>query len=103
MAKRATFLRSEYDGYRAALDELAADEELTQVGPGTPGGEYLRRFWHPVAFAADLKDVPRRVRVLGEDLALFRDKSGRIGLLALQCSHRGTCSSTNRISRPAPS
>ena len=38
MAKRATFLKGEYAGYRAALDRLAADEELTQVGPGTPGG-----------------------------------------------------------------
>ena len=90
MAKRATFLRGEYAGYRAALDKLAVDKELTQVGPGTPGGEYLRRFWHPIAFTADLEDVPHRVRVLGEDLALFRDKSGRIGLLALNCSHRGT-------------
>ena len=90
MSDRATFLRGEYGGYQGALDQLAADEELTRVGPGTPGGEYLRRFWHPIAFTADLADVPVRLRVLGEDLALFKDKSGRIGLLALNCSHRGT-------------
>ena len=90
MTKRATFLRGEYAGYQGALDKLVADKELTQVGPGTPGGEYLRRFWHPIAFTDDLEDVPVRTRVLCEDLALFKDKSGRIGLLALNCSHRGT-------------
>jgi nitrite reductase/ring-hydroxylating ferredoxin subunit len=62
--------------------------ELTQVGPGTAGGEYLRRFWHPVAFSSDLGDVPVRIRILGEDLVIFRDKSGQVGLLHLQCPHR---------------
>jgi phenylpropionate dioxygenase-like ring-hydroxylating dioxygenase large terminal subunit len=63
--------------------------ELTQVGPGTPGGEYLRRFWQPVAFSHELKDLPIRIRILSEDLILFRDGSGRVGLLQLHCSHRG--------------
>jgi phenylpropionate dioxygenase-like ring-hydroxylating dioxygenase large terminal subunit len=49
----------------------------------------MRRFWQPVCFADELKDVPRRVRLLGEDLVLFRDFSGRVGLLELHCSHRG--------------
>ena len=64
---------------------------LTQVGPGTPGGELLRRYWHPVAVSAELTDEhpTRFVRILGEDLVLFRDKSGRVGLLADHCSHRG--------------
>jgi nitrite reductase/ring-hydroxylating ferredoxin subunit len=66
------------------------DAELTRVGPGTPCGEYLRRFWQPVAFARDLGDVPLRLRIMGEDLALFRDGSGRVGLLHLHCLHRGT-------------
>jgi phenylpropionate dioxygenase-like ring-hydroxylating dioxygenase large terminal subunit len=64
--------------------------ELTRVGPGTPAGEYLRRFWQPVALAAQIADLPKRVRVLGEDLVLFRDGTGQVGLLALHCSHRGT-------------
>ena len=68
----------------------AADAELTRVGPGTPCGEYLRRFWQPVAFARDLGDVPRRLRIMGEDLVLFRDGDGRVGLLHLHCLHRGT-------------
>jgi phenylpropionate dioxygenase-like ring-hydroxylating dioxygenase large terminal subunit len=66
------------------------DVELTRVGPGTPCGEYLRRFWQPVAFARDLRDVPLRLRIMGEDLVLFRDGGGRVGLLHLHCLHRGT-------------
>ena len=63
---------------------------LTRVGPGTPGGELLRRYWHPVAVASDLTDErpTLAVRALGEDLVLFRDKSGRVGLLADHCAHR---------------
>ena len=63
---------------------------LTRVGPGTPAGELLRRFWHPIAIASDLTDErpTKAVRVLGEDLVLFKDKSGRIGLLADHCAHR---------------
>lgn len=66
------------------------DGELTHVGPGTPCGEYLRRFWQPVAMSSELKDLPVAVRILGEDLVLFRDKSGRVGLLDRHCCHRGT-------------
>ena len=63
---------------------------ITRVGPGTPGGELLRRYWHPIAIASDLTDErpTKAVRVLGEDLVLFKDKSGRIGLLADHCAHR---------------
>jgi phenylpropionate dioxygenase-like ring-hydroxylating dioxygenase large terminal subunit len=78
-----------YAGYYQR-DVPRADEELTRVGPGTPGGEYLRRFWQPVAFARDLRDVPLRLRILGEDLVLFRAGGGRLGLLHLHCAHRGT-------------
>jgi nitrite reductase/ring-hydroxylating ferredoxin subunit len=78
-----------FDGYhRRAVP--APDPELTQVGPGTPAGEYLRRFWQPVAFARDLTGPPLRVRVLGEDLVVFRDGGGRVGVLHLHCAHRGT-------------
>jgi nitrite reductase/ring-hydroxylating ferredoxin subunit len=53
-------------------------------------GEYLRRFWHPVAIAQDVMAEPRKVRILGEDLIIFRDGKGRIGLLYPHCMHRGT-------------
>jgi 5,5'-dehydrodivanillate O-demethylase oxygenase subunit len=63
---------------------------LTRVGPGTPAGELLRRYWMPIAPAVELNpEQPTRfVRLLGEDLVLFLDKSGRVGLLADHCSHR---------------
>ena len=64
--------------------------ELAEVGPGTPMGELLRRYWHPIGLVSDATDRPRKVRVLGEDLILFRDKSGRVGLLYPHCAHRGT-------------
>ena len=63
---------------------------LTEVGPGKPMGELMRRYWHPVAVSREVKDLPRMVRILGEDLVLFRDKSGRAGLLYPRCMHRGT-------------
>ena len=68
------------------------DNELfSRVGPGTPAGELLRRYWYPIAFAADLtEDSPTKlVRLLGEELVLFRDKSDNVGLLADHCAHRG--------------
>ena len=80
---------SPFDGY-ARRATPAPDPELTQVGIGTPGGEYLRRFWQPVAFTRDLDGPPRRVRILGEDLVVFRDRGGRVGVLHLHCAHRGT-------------
>jgi len=89
MAERAPFLNTAYSAYhhRARPGE---DEELTRVGPGTPCGEYLRRFWQPVILTQELGELPRRVRILGEDLVAFRDRSGAIGLLELHCPHRGT-------------
>src|SRR6185312_1329823 len=65
------------------------NEALCRVGGGTPTGEMLRRYWWPVGIAADLRDRATFVRLLGEDLVLFRDGIGRPGLLAAHCSHRG--------------
>jgi len=66
------------------------NERLTQVGPGTPMGELLRRYWHPIAAAAQLDEEPViAVRVLGEDLALYRNDEGMLGLVRERCAHRG--------------
>ena len=75
------------------------DATLVQVGAGTPGGEMLRRYWHPIAVAAEIGDRPRPVRVLGEDLILFRDLAGRAGLLYPRCCHRGTTLYYGRVER----
>ena len=76
-----------FGGYHKAKRPIE-DTELTHVGPGTPCGEYFRRFWIPVALASELSDVPLRIRILGEDLVVFRNKQGTLGLLHLHCSHR---------------
>jgi 5,5'-dehydrodivanillate O-demethylase len=62
---------------------------LTQVGPGTPGGDMLRRHWHPFAAVDELDQEPiKAVRLLGEDLVVYKDLSGNYGLTERQCAHR---------------
>ena len=63
---------------------------LTDVTPGSPCGEYMRRYWHPFMLASELEDLPVAVRLLAEDLVVFRDGSGQLGLLHRHCVHRGT-------------
>ena len=64
------------------------NELLTQTAPGTPGGNMLRRYWWPVAISEHLKDKPTLIRLLSEDLVLFRNSAGELGLVAAACSHR---------------
>jgi phenylpropionate dioxygenase-like ring-hydroxylating dioxygenase large terminal subunit len=66
------------------------DPELVEVGAGTPAGELLRRYWHPVAQSTEATSLPRLVRILGEDLVLYRNLAGTAGLLHPRCCHRGT-------------
>ena len=63
---------------------------LTEIGPGKPMGEVFRRYWQPVATSEQATTRPKKVKVLGEDLILFRDRKGRAGLLYPRCMHRGT-------------
>ena len=68
------------------------NELVTRVGPGTPMGEAMRRYWMPALLAEELVESdgpPLRVRLLGEDLVAFRDTTGQIGLLGAHCPHRG--------------
>ncbi len=66
------------------------NKRLTEVGPGTPMGELMRRYWQPIFASRDLKDLPKKVKILGEELILFRDRQGRAGLVYPRCMHRGT-------------
>lgn len=79
-----------YSGRQKIRDGIPADQELTQVGPDTRCGEYLRRFWQPVVLSSELAALPKNVRILGEDLVLFRTKRDELGLLDKHCCHRGT-------------
>ncbi|MGH6990741.1 MAG: Rieske 2Fe-2S domain-containing protein, partial [Stellaceae bacterium] len=80
--------RDEGTGYGRAPQH--SDEDLVRVGPGTPMGELMRRYWHPVALSDGATTRPTKVRILGEDLILFRDRKGRPGLVYPRCMHRGT-------------
>ncbi len=66
------------------------NELLTRIGPGTPAGNLLRRYWYPIAVAKELTEENPTifVRILGEDLVLFKDKKGRVGLVGHRCPHR---------------
>jgi 5,5'-dehydrodivanillate O-demethylase len=65
------------------------NERLTRVGPGTPCGELMRRYWIPIGPYAWLDENPvRKIRILGEDLVLFRNTSGGLGLIGDRCLHR---------------
>lgn len=64
--------------------------DIPHIGPGTPAGAWFRRYWIAVGTTRDLYDIPQAVRVLGEDLVLFRDQQGQLGLVGQSCPHRGT-------------
>jgi phenylpropionate dioxygenase-like ring-hydroxylating dioxygenase large terminal subunit len=71
---------------------------MSAVSPAAvPDFEALRACWHPVAYASDLTDAPLRVRLLGHDLALWRDRSGEPHVLRDVCIHRGTALSLGRV------
>lgn len=74
---------------RPATKPRITDADLPRVGPNTPAGQWLRRYWICVSREEDLKDIPVGLKILGEELVLFRDLNGRIGLVGLHCPHRG--------------
>jgi 5,5'-dehydrodivanillate O-demethylase len=68
---------------------LEQNDRYTRVGPGTPCGELMRRYWHPIAAVSQMKSrntMP--IRLLGEDLVLYKDRSGTFGLIEPRCPHR---------------
>lgn len=77
-----------FSGYHRR-DVPAPDLELTSTHPGTPMGEYMRRFWQPVCLSEELKDLPKAIQIMGEELVAFRAKNGSIGVMHRHCAHRG--------------
>ncbi len=65
------------------------NERLTQVKAGTPVGDLLRRYWYPIAAVSELARHPTKfVKILGEELVLFKDTTGKLGLIGAYCGHR---------------
>src|SRR5829696_3564729 len=75
------------------------NELLTRIGPGTPAGELFRRYWLPVGYPCELtgEQPTKFVRILGEDLVLFKDKAGNVGLIQDHCAHRGASMVYGRV------
>ena len=88
LGKEVARLRQPNAAYHRART-IPIDEEVISVGRGTDGGEYLRRTWQPVCLSKELGDVPLVVRMLDEELVLFRTGAGELGLVEKYCSHRG--------------
>ena len=67
-----------------------ANDRLTKVGPGTPMGTLLRRYWYPVAMVRELEEFPvKKTRLLGENFAVYKTPSGQYGIADERCPHRG--------------
>jgi phthalate 4,5-dioxygenase len=77
----------------------AQNDLMTQTGPGTPAGKLLRSYWQPVAASEEMPigGAPMPIRIMSEDLVLFRDDKDRLGLIGLHCAHRGTDLSYGRV------
>ena len=79
-----------FSGYHQTHPSRKPDMSLRETSRGTPGGEYLRRFWHPVAYMRELTNVPLKIRALSEDLVVYKDGGGEVGCLFMNCCHRNT-------------
>ena len=80
----------ESDGRAYGFTPGVSDLDLVSCKRGTLGGELLRRYWQPLANSKDAGHLPKLVKIFDEELILFRDGSGKPGLLYPRCCHRGT-------------
>ena len=80
-------LKNIYKGYNQAK-KPGYDQLITHTDYGTPAGEYLRRYWHPVTLSSEVTTTPLEIRILGEDLVIFKTTENRIGLVHKHCTHR---------------
>ena len=79
--------QKDFRGYKQAIIP-GTDKILSCTDSKTLCGEYLRCYWHPVALTSDVSEIPREIRILGEDLVIFKTKKGNIGLVHKACPHR---------------
>ena len=90
-------IKAEESGYGHNPYVPEENVRLTHVGAGTPMGELLRRYWHPICMSSDLTDLPKFIKILDEELVAYRDKSGKVGILGAHCCHRGSSLEYGRI------
>ena len=75
---KVNFTAKDFRGYKqSTLPKI--DEILSRVGPKTSCGEYLRRYWHPVSLTSDISKTPKEIRILGEDLVIFKTLKNHMG------------------------
>ena len=79
--------QKDFRGYKQAIIP-GIDKVLAYTDSKTLCGEYLRCYWHPVALTSEVSEIPREIRILGEDLVIFKTKKGNIGLVHKACPHR---------------
>ena len=79
--------QKDFRGYKQAIIP-GVDKILACADSKTLCGEYLRCYWHPVALTSEVSEIPREIRILGEDLVIFKTKKGNIGLVHKACPHR---------------
>ena len=79
--------KNNFRGYKQALLPKS-DELISQTDQGTSCGEYLRRYWHPVTLTSQVSTTPLQIRILGEDLVIFKTTENKIGLVHKNCPHR---------------
>ena len=79
--------QEDFRGYKQAITP-GVDEILSHTNPKTVCGEYLRRYWHPVALTSEISQIPKEIRILGEDLVIFKTNKENIGLVHKACPHR---------------
>ena len=81
------FKQEDFRGYKQSIVPNI-DEGLARTNSKTPCGEYLRRYWHPVALTSEISEIPKEIRILGEDLVIFKSTKDKIGLVHKACPHR---------------
>ena len=74
------FKREDFRGYKQSVVPKI-DEVLARTNSNTSCGEYLRRYWHPVALTSEVSEIPKEIRILGEDLVIFKTNKKKIGLV----------------------
>ena len=84
---KSNFKPKDFRGYKQTI-KPEYDKNLSLTDPNTSCGEYLRRYWHPVSLSSEVSEVPKEIKILGEDLIIFKTTENQMGLVHKNCPHR---------------